>query len=255
MMHKTFWQRCGRLWGQGLLLFGLRLAQNRTGFDPETGLSRPSVPGTVLVVCLIVCAAAELVLSARRSGEKADFANAFAPPEQKEMAAMVAGCFLLAAGGVLLLLGALPQRGIAAMTAGALAAAAGAGFLLMIRHLRAGEDVSVFCALPSMFFAVFFVLAMYLPEESDPVLARFYVPVLAAAFTAYAFSQLAGFLQRESSPRSFVRAADLAVLLCLTAMADCLNAESLGRLMLFGSCAVLLGSFLQLLRDPAQDAP
>ena len=223
-MHKIFWQRAGRLWVQGLLLFALRLAQNRTGFDPETGLSLPSVPGTVLAAALVICAVAEL-------------------------AVLVAGCFLLAVGGVLLLLGALPQRGIAAMTAGLLAVAAGAGLLLLLRQVRANGDASVFYALPAMFFAVFLVLAIYLPEESNPVLARFYVPVLAAALVAYAFSQLAGFLRRESTPRAFVRTADLAVLLCLTALADALDRP--GRLLLFGGCALLLTVFLLLRRDGA----
>lgn len=245
-MHKIFWQRAGRLWLQGLLLFALRLAQNRTGFDPETGLSLPSVPGMVLAVALVACAVAELALSFRRSGERADFASQFTPPG-REMPVLVAGCFLLAAGGVLLLLGALPQRGIAAMTAGLLAVAAGAGLLLLLRQVRADGDASVFYALPSMFFAVFLVLAVYLPEESNPVLARFYVPVLAAAMVAYAFSQLAGFFRRESTPRAFVRAADLAVLLCLAALADALGRP--GYLLLFGGCALLLTTFLLLCRD------
>ena len=100
-----------------------------------------------------------------------------------------------------------------------------------------------------MFFAVFLVLAIYLPEESNPVLARFYVPVLAAALVAYAFSQLAGFLRRESTPRAFVRTADLAVLLCVTALADALDRP--GRLLLFGGCALLLTVFLLLRRDGA----
>ena len=33
-----------RLWVQGLLLLALRWAQLKNGFDPETGLSRQSVP-------------------------------------------------------------------------------------------------------------------------------------------------------------------------------------------------------------------
>ena len=37
-----------RLWVQGLLLLALRWAQLKNGFDPETGLSRQSVPGIVL---------------------------------------------------------------------------------------------------------------------------------------------------------------------------------------------------------------
>ena len=47
-MMNTFWYRGPRLWVQGLLLFALRLAQLRTGFDSETGLAVASLPGTLL---------------------------------------------------------------------------------------------------------------------------------------------------------------------------------------------------------------
>ena len=43
-MNQTVWLRCARLWCQGLLLFTLRFAQLRTGFDPETGLTVPRTP-------------------------------------------------------------------------------------------------------------------------------------------------------------------------------------------------------------------
>ena len=51
-----------------------------------------------------------------------------------------------------------------------------------------------------------------------------------AILTAYAFSLLGGFLRKESSPRAFTFVADLAVLLCITALAD---ANGLGELLLF----------------------
>ena len=39
-MKSTFWPRTGRILIQGLLLFCLRLAQNKTGFDPAAVLSQ-----------------------------------------------------------------------------------------------------------------------------------------------------------------------------------------------------------------------
>ncbi len=245
-MMSTFWFRGPRLWAQGILLFALRLAQLRTGFDSETGLALASLPGTLLAALLAVCAAAELVLCRRLPGEKAPFEAQFAPPG-RETPCLVAGSFLLAAGGALLLVSALPARGAAAMAAGVLAVAAGGGFLLLARQLRAGRAAGVLPLLPAMFFSVFFVLAVYLPAGTDPVLARYYLPVLAASMTAYAFSLLAGFLRRESSARRFVWTADCAVLLCLAALADSLSSP--GLLLLYAGCALLLSVFLLLCRE------
>lgn len=245
----TFWFRGPRLWAQGFFLFILRLTQLRTGFDSETRLAIPSLPGTLLVVLLAVCALAELALCFRLPREKASFAGQFVQPE-KAVPFLAAGSLMLAGGGALLLVSALPERAVAAMVTGALAVAAGGGFLLLTRRFRSGGDLTVFPLLPAMFFAVFFVLAVYLPASSDPVLARFYLPVLAAAMTAYAFSQLAGFLRRESSPRGFVWVADCAVIACIAALADCLSSP--GRLLLYAGCAMLLSVFLLLRRGEVQ---
>ena len=250
-MMNTFWYRGPRLWVQGLLLFALRLAQLRTGFDSETGLAVASLPGTLLAALRAVCAAAELVLCLRLPGEKAAFDVQFARPE-RAVPCLVAGSFLLAAGGALLLVSALPARGVAARAAGSLAVAAAGGFLLLVRQLRAGGTAGVLPLLPAMFFAVFFVLTVYLPAGADPVLARYYLPVLAASAAAYALSQLAGFLRRESSARSFVWTADCAVILCLAAMADSLSSP--GLLLLYAGCALLLSVFLLLRREGPQEA-
>ena len=250
-MMNTFWYRGPRLWVQGLLLFALRLAQLRTGFDSETGLAVASLPGTLLAALLAVCAAVELVLCLRLPGEKAAFDVQFARPE-RAVPCLVAGSFLRAAGGALLLASALPARGVAAMAAGILAVAAAGGFLLLVRQLRAGGTAGVLPLLPAMFFAVFFVLTVYLPAGADPVLARYYLPVLAASAAAYALSQLAGFLRRESSARSFVWTADCAVILCLAAMADSLSSP--GLLLLYAGCALLLSVFLLLRREGPQEA-
>ncbi len=141
---------------------------------------------------------------------------------------------------------------MAAMAAGILAVAAAGGFLLLVRQLRAGGTAGVLPLLPAMFFAVFFVLTVYLPAGADPVLARYYLPVLAASAAAYALSQLAGFLRRESSARSFVWTADCAVILCLAAMADSLSSP--GLLLLYAGCALLLSVFLLLRREGPQEA-
>ena len=248
MNSSLFWRRAGRLWVQGLLLLGLRLAQLRVGFDPDTGLSVPSIPGKVLPAVILICMAVELFLCLRLPKGKASFAAHFAPPE-KSLSFGTAGGFLLVAGGALLLAGAVPAREIAAIAAGVFGVAAGAGLLLLLRAMRARvTDIPVWPLLPSLFFSVLFVLTVYIPGENDPVLARFYLPVLAAALTAYAFGQLAGFLRREGSLRSYTFTTDMAVMLSLAAAAD---GGGIGRALLFAGCAVILTTFSVLRREGA----
>ena len=244
-MKSGFWRRAGRLWCAGLLLFALRLWQNLTGFDQNTGLSQASLPGTILVAGLLVLAAAEILLALRLDKTKASFSRRFAVPD-REIPFLTVGCFLLIAGGGLLAVSSFGQvSGVASMVAGIMAAVSGGCLLALVRTMRSGSCVSVTPLLPAMFFGVFLVLAVYLPAADDPVLARYYLPVLASAMVAYAFSLLAGFLRGESSPRSFTPVADLAVILSITAMAD----GGIPLALLFGGCALVLSVFL-LLQQP-----
>lgn len=240
-----------RIWCGGIILFGLRLIQNQTGFDPATGLSRPSVAGTALPIALAVLAVWELVLARGASREKPGFDSHFAPPE-RSLTALIVGCMMLAAGGILLLVTNIAAgSSIPALIAGVLAVMTGGGFLILGRQMRAWDELTVLLALPSLFFGVFLVLATYLPAASDPVLARYYLQVLAAALVAYAFGQLAGFLRRESTPRAFTAVGDLAVMASIAAIADGGQAMSL----LFAGCAVVLSVFLALQTSQKESAP
>ena len=156
------------------------------------------------------------------------------------MTALVLGCMLLAAGGILLILEAVSAGGVVSIATGLLALAAAGGFLILTKKHRADEELTVAPTLTAMFFGVFLVLAVYLPAASDPVLERYYLQVLAAAMAAFAFAQLAGFFRGESSPRSFTPVADLAVMVCLPAMAD--GGRAL--VLLYGGTALVLTVFL-----------
>ena len=242
-MKSSLWFRVGRLWAVGFLMMLLRLIQNRTGFDPATGLSLPSVAGTVLVVCIAVIFILETVLAlVRGKREKVSFDAHFAPPE-KSMMPMVMGCMLLVAGGGLLAATAvMGGAGIAPVVTGVLGLVSGGSLLVLVRQMRGEDEASLTTVLPALFFGVFLVLTVYLPVASDPVLARYYLQVLAAALAAYAFAQLAGFFRLESSARNFTLTANLAVMLCLAAMADGQPALML----LYGGCAVVFSGFLAL---------
>ena len=101
-MNKSFYFNGLRLWVQGLLLLFLRWSQMKTGFDPATGLSRQSVPGTVLAAAILVLAAAEAVFAFRAPGGKRTYSNCLAPFSQGHLPLLAAGSLLLAAGSVLL---------------------------------------------------------------------------------------------------------------------------------------------------------
>jgi len=153
---------------------------------------------------------------------------------------------LLAAGGAILLVQAIaPPTAVVELATGAMALVSAAGLFLLIRQLRAGDEPSLTAALPLMFFGVFLVLAIYLPFASDPILERYWLPVLAAAAQAFSLAQLTGFFRRESKPRQFLFAGNTAVFLCLATLADPLPLAV--RLLLAGS-AVTLATFTLLLQ-------
>lgn len=236
-----------RLWVQGLLLLVLRMAQLKTGFDPETGLARQSVPGIALTVLIVLLAAAEAALCLRLPKAKIAYPGCFRPLEKPDLPLLAAGILLLGGGSVLRIVPDLTAGGpgVLAIALAAAGVAAAGGILLFARQARAGE-ARAFPLLPAMVFSVLFLLAVYLPRESDPVLARYYLPVLAAALTACAFYQLAGFACREASLRWFVFFGDLAVPLSLAALAD--STGNWGQMLVYAGCAMVLTVFLLLRR-------
>lgn len=250
-MKNPIWTRGLRLWVQGLLLFALRYAQLRTGFDPDTGLARASAPGFALVILLLLCAAAEFYLCTRIPGGKHAYLCFLEPPGNGHLPFLAAGSLLLAAGVVL-----LPGWGPLKVAAAVTGVAAAGGILLFVRALRSGADTKPFQLLPAMVFSAVFVLVIYLPEDHDPVLERYYLPVLAAALIACAFYQLTGLTCREGKSRWFVLFGDMAVITAVASAADCTG--DLGRMLIYLGFAVALTAFLltrrdELLPEPEED--
>ena len=243
-----------RLWVEGLLLLALRWAQLKSGFDPETGLSLRSVPGLVLAAALILLIVAEGALCFGMRRGKYSYDGAFRPMEKHDLPMLAAGVLLLAGGSLLLGAAGLAGGGMSALAvaAAAMGVLAAGGILLFARQVRSGEG-RVFPLLPAMVFSVLFLLLVYLPEESNPVLARYYLPVLAAAALACAFYQLAGFACREASLRWFLFFGDLAVPFSLAALAD--GSGNWGETLARGGCAMVLTVFLVLRRAEPQPEP
>lgn len=240
-MMLTFIKKLGVFWGVGLVMFALRLCQNAYCFDSATGLYLGGTAGVVLGVLTVAALLLSLLFSLRSGKDRPHFSDYFTVP-QRSTTVLVIAAFLLMTGGVAVGMGALsdPLR-IAALVTAVLALLSGVSLLVLTRQMRHGETYSFTTTIPLMFFGAFWVLTLYLPAASDPILARFYLPVLAAAVSAYAFSQFAGFFRGETRVRTFRCVAAYALTLSIASVAE-LNAHSI----LFAACALLLSALLAL---------
>ena len=233
------------VWCIAIVLFLLHLAENAFGFDSATDLSVPTV-FRYLLIGAVAAAVAYAVLSYRSAPSgRPLFSDHFAAPEKAKIV-LVLGSFLFIAGGIAL--GAatvLSRSGIAPLVTAALAFISGCSLLVLTKQMCAEETGSVIPLLPVMFFSAFWLLALYLPAGNDPVLARYWLPILAAAAAATALSLLSGFFRAETSPRAFSIAARAAIMLCMAAAADL----DLASAPLFLGCTVILSAFLALQKD------
>jgi len=228
----------------GIGLFLLRGLENKSGFDPDTGLSLPSTARTLILVFLAASLALEVMTAVRLPQSKRTVRDAFAVPD-KEMNLLSLGCLALAAGGALLVVNTVTGTlSIPPLVAGVLGVAAGAGLYFAVKRMKDGGECPLLPVLPALFFGVFLVLAVYIPHTADPVLARYYLPVLASAFSAYGFAQLSGFMRGEGNPRTFSVTANLAIITCLAVLSDDL---SFAYQLLFGGCAVTFAGFTLLM--------
>lgn len=226
-------------------LFALRRSERERGFDPVTGLTVPTLSRYILIAGVILIALALLFHCRTFSTGRPHFRDQFAVPK-RAVAVIVVGCFFLIGGGVWMGGQAvIQQTGAASLAAGVLAVATGGGFLLLTRQMRQGTVDSVAAFLPALFFAALWLLSLYLPAGSDPVLARYWLPILAVSVNAGAFAQLAGFCRKETRVRTFGVTARLAVVLSLAATA---MAEMPSVILLLG-CAVIFSVFIVLAEE------
>lgn len=233
------------LWLIGLGLFALRFAETRAGFDAATGLAVPTSARPALIVAVLAAAVCAVMSAIKCAAERRSFDEQFAAPEKSKILLVLAS-FLYMGGGVWLGIQTVTEKaGIAPLVTAVLAVVSGCGFLLLTKRMGDGEADSVAPLLPGLFFSAFWMLSLYLPTSSDPVLARYWLPILAAAMQAYALAQLSGFFRKETKPRSFAITAQMAVMLCLAAMAE----PELTFAPLFLGSALLMSAFLALERE------
>lgn len=266
----------------GAVALLLRLLQNRTGFEPDTGLPvSGNIPGLALVALLVILAAALCVLVWRLPSEAAPaFPQDFATADARLLTLPVMGVLLVALSGLLDLAGglgiALPggpgpedtyvlsaametyipgpafsQQALLLMGLLSLASAAGLFLAVLSCRPREGRAVTNGTALlitPAA-LVVRLVLA-YRIDSVNPALEAYYVELLALIFLTLGFYRLSAFAFGAGDTRRFALYAGAAVILSLASLTDGATGIS-STLLYLGGALILLGFMLLRLCRPA----
>ena len=246
--------------------FLLRLAQNCTGFEPDTGLPIPgNVPGMALAALLLLIMAAAAILAGRLPKE-ADpgpaFPEDFSTVDPKLLVLPVMGVLLMALSGAAELAGGLGLSGTYVRSAeglfpsfsrsslqllGLLSLASAAGLGLGVIACRPREDrtVSADTALliPPAAMVVRLVLT-YRTDSVNPALSAYYVELLALIFLTLGFYRLSSFAFQAGRTRRFALYAVPAAALSLAVLADIGTIETAALPLYLGSALTLLGFLL-----------
>ena len=255
----------------GAVSFLLRLAQNRTGFEPDTGLTIPgNVPGLALAVLLVLLAAAIVFLVWKLPKETdpgPTFPEDFSTAEPKLLVLPVMGVLLMALSGLGELAGGLGLTvgGAYALTAeelyvsdlsfsrsalllmGLLSLASAAGLFLAVtacrpRKGRAAVPGTVLLIAPAAL--VVRLVLTYRVDSVNPSLSAYYVELLALVFLTLGFYRLSSFAFQAGRTRRFALYAAPAVVLSLAALTDGSTASRFTPLLYLGGALTLLGFLL-----------
>lgn len=256
----------------GAVAFVLRLLQNRTGFEAETGLAVPgNLFGIALVILLVVLAAGMLVLARvwPGKGECAPvFPADFSVEDPRQLTLPVAGAFLIALAGLADVFEGLTSGNLLAqmraaadpyglsaaemplfssrvqLILGLLLLLAGAALLLSViacRRKEAGTYSPALLLVMPVVLVVRLVLT-YRADSVNPSLAAYYVSLLALVFLTLAFYRFSSFAYECGDPRRFSLYAGIAVVLSLASLAD--GGPHISSLLLCAGGAVFLLGFL-----------
>ena len=268
----------------GAAAFCLRLWQNCTCFEPQTGLPIPGAPaGMVLAVFLLALGGLFFCL-VRRLPKDTDggplLPADFVTEDARLLVLPVAGVLLIAAAGLAdlyegmthtslltqLLTAADPYSETVVPAAAGLSPAAkrllgllglvfAASMFPALSACRRGARESgefrgaAFLLIPPIALVVRLVL-VYRVNSVDPVLSAYYVELLALVFLTLAFYRLSSFAFRAGKTQLFAFYVCAAVVLSMAALAD--GGPDLSTLLLgVGGSAALLGFLLLRLAIPA----
>ena len=246
--------------GGGCAAFALRLLQWRTGFEPDTGLPVPGTPfgaatAALAVLVLVLCALLGKKLPEEKEGAPL-FPAAFAAAEPGILTLAVAGVFLMGASGLADMAAGLGIRGLPGMAVlsaarreqlilGALTLAAAVCLFPAVPACRVGDRKAsgpfngALLLAPVVCLVVRLVL-LYRQDSSNPVLAAYWVELLALVLVILALYRLAAFAYGAGRTRRFTLYAVPAILLCLGALAD----GGLSSILFNGGAALTLTGFL-----------
>lgn len=260
----------------GAAAFVLRLLQNRTGFEPDTGLPIPgNIPALALSGLLAVLAAVLCIL-VRKLPKDAEpgavFPQDFSTADSRLLLLPVTGVLLIALSGLADLaqgLGILPAgvpypADVYALTSNAevlfsgfsqkillpmgilsLASAVGLFLAVMSCHPREGRRQApgtVLLITPAVL--VVRLVLTYRVDSVNPALERYYVELLALVFLTLGFYRLSSFAFLSGRTRRFALYTVPAVVLSLAALADSGTASQSARLLYLGGALTLLGFLL-----------
>lgn len=237
--------------------FALRLLQNRTGFEPDTGLPIPgNIPAMALPALLVLAAVAVYLLACRCLPQKAEeksFGELFRLEDKGGLSAVLAGGCIMAASGVLELLdtvggsaAAVSADGMEVVAVGA--GTGGSGMAIGVLSAAAGICLvagAILCrkehTQPLILLAVpvcllVRLILVYRLRSTDPVLADYYLEILGLMFLILAVYRLSGFAVQMGRPRLFAFYAGVTAVLALTMLPD--GVSSAGLLMLGGALAL-----------------
>jgi len=247
----------------GAIAFVLRLLQNSTGFEADTGLAVPgNFAGTALPVLFLALAAALFLLArkAPKSAGGADFTALFAFRDAAALMLPVMGIFLLAISGAAdaaMGLHILPGAIFGSRTQlllGILSIASAAGlFLAAAACRRDRKDFPPAALLPVVVTLVVRLVVTYRSASTDPTLAYYYVELMALVLLTLTFFYLAGFAFDDAKPHRFLLCAPMAVVFSMASIAE-LRKIPLSSLALYVGCALAVLGFLTayLLQDTTE---
>ena len=252
--------------------FVLRLLQNRTGFEPDTGLPIPgNIPAMALPALLALAAVAVYLLACKCLPQKAEekpFEELFRLEDKGGLSAVLAGGCIMAASGVLELVdtvgasaAAVSADGMEVVSVGT--GTGGSGVAIGVLSAAAGICLvagAILCrkehTQPLILLAVpvcllVRLILVYRLRSTDPVLADYYLEILGLMFLILAAYRLSGFAVQAGRPRLFALYAEVTVVLALAMLPD---GASPAVLLMLGGALALMG-FQWMLRADAAVRP
>lgn len=250
----------------GAIALALRLVQNHTGFEADTGLPVPGAPAGIVLAIFLLALVITLFLLARQLPSEAEqgpaFSDVFSTSSTELVTLLIMGIFLIGISGCLDIFFTLFQRGVtgeglygvspasallravtALITAVSLFPTAAACRRSGNREKAAAPRKKLdndLLLVPAVCLVVRLVLA-YREDSVNPVLEAYYVELLALVFLALAFYRLSSFAFRAGRTRRFALYAGIAIALCTAALAD---GHRIDTILLYGGCALTLLAFL-----------